>query len=178
MRLARDVGPDDLRLLRTYLKTRPAARRYRRWEYLAYFVFAAFVAFGILAIPLARWTANAPGWFLASPIIGLLLWHPIWLLLDRITERRFIALNRAEMGRQDFWADEGGFGNSTPAGSTFHKWSTVLSVETTADLGFVAAGVHFYSLPTGANADELRAFMSDVTALWRGWPEWRRRTTR
>jgi O-antigen ligase len=167
MRLARDVGPDDLRVLRAYLKTRPEGRRYRQWEYFAYLAFAAFVGFGILAIPLARWTASNPAWFVVSPLIGLILWHPLWHILDRIAERRFIRLNKAELGHQEFWVDENGFGNSTPAGSTFHNWPTVVAVETAPNLGLVAAGVHLYSLPSGANSNEFHAFMAEVTARWR-----------
>lgn len=166
MRICRDTSAADLAALRAYLKTRPEVKAAIRADYFAYFMLAAFIGFGVLAIPLARWTANAPLWFLASPFIGALVWHPIWVLLDKWALGRFVAANRLELGLQEFWITEDGFGNSTPAGSAFHRWPAVKAADSTPALGYVAAGVHVYAIPSAGHPEEVESFIGELRRRW------------
>ena len=166
MRITRELTREDLVTLRAYLKTRPEAKVVRRADYLGYFLCASFIGFGILAIPLARWTVAAPIWFLASPFVGIAIWHPLWLYLDRRALVRFVSANKLELGPQEFWVSDDGFGNSTVAGSTFHKWRAVVAVDNTAAQGFVAAGVHIYAIPYAGHREEVMSFVVEMKKRW------------
>jgi hypothetical protein len=160
MKIAREVTVEDLTALRAYLKTRPEGRGQRRWEYMAILFFTSFLGAGVMAIPFAPWTARTPLWFAVSPVLGLLLSVPTWRYLDGRTDSRFVAANLAELGHQEFWIAEDGFGNSTPAGSTFHKWVTVSAVEETPALGFILGGIHLYAIPVAGARGEVAEFIA------------------
>ena len=77
-------------------------------------------------------------------------------------ESRFIAVNVAELGHQEFWIAEDGFGNSTPAGSTFHKWPALLAVEEAPGLAFIRGGTHLYSIPVAGAQTEVAQFVAEL----------------
>jgi hypothetical protein len=167
VRLARDVTPGDLTILRAYLKTRPEGRRHRRYEYLSYVGVFSVVGFGVLAVVFARSAIVSPWLFALSPAIGVLLCHPVWLYLDRRGDARLIEFNASLLGPQEFWTSDEGFGNKTAAGSTFHVWKEVLAVEEAADLLFVSARHNFYSIPRRGRPDaEVEQFAADLRRRW------------
>jgi hypothetical protein len=167
MLIARDVTADDLIVLRRYLKKRPAGARHRRYEYLSYLGFFTVIGFGALAIEFARWSATTPWLFALSPVIGAALCHPFWIYIDGRGDARLIAANALQLGRQEFWASDEGFGNKTPAGSTFHIWKAVASVENAPNLLFVDARTSFYSIPRREGPDgELDEFVAVVRQKW------------
>jgi hypothetical protein len=167
VRLSRDVTPKDLTTLRAYLKARPQGRRDRRYEYLSYACAFSVVGFGILAIVFARSGIVSPWLFVLSPAIGVPLWHPLWLYLDRRGDRRLIEFNASLLGPQEFWTSDEGFGNKTAAGSTFHVWKEVLAVEEAADLVFVSARHNFYSIPRRGRPDvDVDQFVADLRRRW------------
>jgi hypothetical protein len=168
MQVARDVTADDLMTLRRYLKRRPDGVRLRRYEYGSYLGVFTVVGFGILAVFFARSASVTPWLFAVSPVIGVLVCQPFWLYLDRRADARFVAGNASELGRQEFWTSDEGFGNRTPAGSTFHVWKEVVAVEQESNLLFVSARVLFYTIPRRSGADpEFEQFAADVTERWR-----------
>jgi hypothetical protein len=166
MRVARELRPDHLKILRAYVMRRAHGKWGRRWNCASWLLFASALGFGVLAIPLARWTVAFPWWFAASPIVGSLFFYPIWRLLDLVAERRFLGANAAECGQQEFWTDAEGFGNSTPVGSTFHKWPRVDGVDVAPTFGFVAARGHLYMIPVGDRADEVASFVAAAQRAW------------
>lgn len=168
MHVARDIMADDLRTLRRYLKKRPDGARHRRYEYASYLGLSTVVGFAILAVFFARSASVTPWLFAVSPVIGLLLCHPFWLYLDGRSDNRFVAGNAAELGRQEFWTSDEGFGNKTPAGSSFHVWKEIVAVEEESCLLFVSARVLFYTIPRHVGVDsEFEDFAAEVKERWR-----------
>jgi hypothetical protein len=166
VRIARELTVEHLRALRAYLKLRPDGKRYRRWQYVSILIFMSLAAFGTMKFGSPDWIAASPWLFAAGPVMGLVLCQLTWAYLDDLAESRFIAVNDAEMGHHEFWVTEDGFGNSTPAGSTFHKWPQISVVEDTPTLVLIQGGTHLYGIPIAGAENEVRQFVSEARRCW------------
>lgn len=71
----------------------------------------------------------------------------------------------AELGSQVFWVDAQGFGNGTPAGSTFHRWHTIREVQESGDLTAVIASTRLYAVPVGEDREEYSRFVAEPRRL-------------
>ena len=168
MRLTRELNPQHLKALSTYLKGHPPRRRFRIIKYLTGLVVLTVLVSATVTLLYVQSSTMSPWWFAAGPTIALLMWHPVWLAEDRKQTKLLVAGNLEECGQQEFWLEDGGFGNRTPMGSTFHKWQAVQQIEEAPDFGFVAARGHLYCIPKVADDDEATpAFMKELDRRWR-----------
>jgi hypothetical protein len=96
------------------------------------------------------------------PFVAVALWHPLWRSLDRHALQRFIEANKAELGTQEFWIDEAGFGNRTPVGSPHHVWSAIFAASDTPEFGYVGARARLYMIPKDTGPDDVSRFMREL----------------
>jgi hypothetical protein len=164
MRITRQTGEADLVAFRALLKRLPEGRKHVRLAYTAYLAMMAFAVYLVLFMLLfLRGHDFHQLWMVALAIpLGLALWHPTWLYLDRSADRGFVKVNERELGPQEFWVDSDGFGNGTPAGSTYHRWHTVGDVHETPDLTAVIASPRLYSIPAGEDREEYARFLAEM----------------
>lgn len=162
MRIARALTSEHLRSLRAYIMERPEGKKVRRREFGMLLVPMTLMAFTFLVLRFGR----EPLLFLVSPIIGLVITYLLGRYLDSRADAAFVAANAQEFGHQEFWLEADGFGNSTPAGSTFHKWHTISAVESAPGLVFIAGGAHVYAIPTEATDAEGAAFLAELKDRW------------
>jgi len=160
--MARTLTAEHLGALRRYIKARPDGKRQRRREFGMLLVPMTLMAFTFLVLRLGR----DPLVFLVSPVIGAAITYLLWRHMDSRTDAAFVAANAQELGEQEFWLEADGFGNSTPAGSTFHKWHMISAVESLPGLAFVAGGVHLYAIPMAPGDDEGSTFLDELKRRW------------
>ena len=162
VKLRRRVTEHQLRSLWVFLKTLPATRSQRMWSLLAIFVPFIWVNLVILRLQFGRMAWVAPVSVLLSVIVTLLFSR----YFDSVSKRAFLDVNLAELGEQEFWLDEDGFGNGTPAGSAFHKWHTILRLDEPPGWMVVSCRGHVYSIPVETTDTEAQAFAREVRSRW------------
>ena len=160
MKLSRDVTERHLRLLWAHLRPSPGLRKQRHLTFFLMFVPLTFGAWAVLVATFGR----TPWLPIASPSLGFFISVLLGKYFDTHTERAFIVANAAELGQQEFWFAEDGFGNATPAGSTFHKWHAVSEVEAVAGMTIIKCRGHLYTLPTEPGDSEAMDFAEKLGA--------------
>jgi hypothetical protein len=164
MKIARRTEAPELVSLRQWLKSQPAGRKHRIIEYLGYLCMTILMVLMASIIVYIRLYDFNPWWLLIPAVpLGLALWHPLWMYLDGRGDRRFVKANLKELGPQEFWVDAEGFGNGTPAGSTYHRWPTVSEVHEAGDFTVVIAHPRLYTIPAGDDREEYARFVAELS---------------